>query len=417
MNPPSLSLVPLLLLILSIAQALPAHAETKVITAEATYIMGDGESPAFAEAMVLQKAKQVALEQAGTYVESYTKIQNYDLTAEEIQIIAGGVLEVEVLDKTRTLVSDGLRFFVRIKASVTIDKMQELAQRIKGKNVAEEYKKLQEDYARLTKEIETWKQLVSKTMPGPEREAALDQIREREKAFADVQRNETALFQRLVSGQALILSSKNKLEELDALIRFIREEGHIIEIGQVTAHHMPGSPSHLMLSIPVTLRIADSLLLRLTQAARMNGGDVRTTGSANAQFSIVWETQRSPDLVINNKFFYREGSILGPIEEFGLSARGLRLDGLDVIGGLPAIRFSQNRQIEAPFRTRTAALTLILALQFTDGQQVICRAHPITRRFWKVKPLKKLFWFEFGRDAGLSSSKYFGLWNLGMIKS
>jgi hypothetical protein len=51
------------------------HAEIKVLTAEAAYTMGDGETPSFAEAMALQKAKQLALEQAGTYVESYTKIQ------------------------------------------------------------------------------------------------------------------------------------------------------------------------------------------------------------------------------------------------------------------------------------------------------------------------------------------------------
>src|SRR5881409_4024007 len=96
-----------------------SHAETKVITAEATYTMGDGESPAFAEAHVLQGAKQVALEQAGTYVETYTKIHNYDLTTEEIQTIAGGVLEVDVLERSRKLVGDSLRFSIKIKAKVT----------------------------------------------------------------------------------------------------------------------------------------------------------------------------------------------------------------------------------------------------------------------------------------------------------
>ena len=58
--------------------------------------MGDGETPSFAEAMVLQKAKQGALEEAGTYVESYTKVRNLDLNAEEIQTLAGGVVQVEV---------------------------------------------------------------------------------------------------------------------------------------------------------------------------------------------------------------------------------------------------------------------------------------------------------------------------------
>jgi hypothetical protein len=129
----------ILLLLCNLIATAPVHAETKILTAEASYIMGDGESPAFAEAMVLQKAKQTALEQAGTYVESYTKIQNYDLTAEEIQTIAGGVLEVEILDKRRALVADGLRFSIKIKATVTTDKMEELARRIKGKNIAQEY--------------------------------------------------------------------------------------------------------------------------------------------------------------------------------------------------------------------------------------------------------------------------------------
>ena len=61
------------------------QAETKTILSEAIYSMGDGETPSFAEAMVLQKAKQGALEEAGTYVESYTKVRNLDLNAEEIQ--------------------------------------------------------------------------------------------------------------------------------------------------------------------------------------------------------------------------------------------------------------------------------------------------------------------------------------------
>ena len=132
---------PLLLILASLftlVVPLLVHAETKVLTAEATYLMGDGETPSFAEAMALQKAKQMALEQAGTYVESYSKVQNYNLTTEEIQTIAGGVLQVEVLNKSRTLIGDGLQFYVKIKATVTTDKMAELAQRLKGKNVAEE---------------------------------------------------------------------------------------------------------------------------------------------------------------------------------------------------------------------------------------------------------------------------------------
>ena len=130
------------LCVLFLASFSPAYADTKSLTADASYIMGDGETPDFAEARALQKAKQAALEEAGTYVQSYTKVQNLDLTTEEIQTVAGGVLQVEVLEKTRSLVADGLRFHTKIKATVTTEKMEELARRIKGKNVAEEYQKL-----------------------------------------------------------------------------------------------------------------------------------------------------------------------------------------------------------------------------------------------------------------------------------
>ena len=53
--------------------------QTKEIVSEGTYNMGDGETPSVAESRALLKAKQIALEQAGTYVESYSKIKNITL--------------------------------------------------------------------------------------------------------------------------------------------------------------------------------------------------------------------------------------------------------------------------------------------------------------------------------------------------
>lgn len=73
-----------LLSVLSLSGISLVHADPKRLIAEATYIMGDGESPSFAESMALRQAKQFAIEEAGTYVESYTKTLNQDLTKEEI---------------------------------------------------------------------------------------------------------------------------------------------------------------------------------------------------------------------------------------------------------------------------------------------------------------------------------------------
>jgi len=264
-----------------------AHAETKVLTAEATYLMGDGETPSFAEAMALQKAKQMALEQAGTYVESYTKVQNLDLTTEEIQTVAGGVLQVEVLDKSRTLIGDVLRFFVKIKTTVTTDKMEELAQRIKGKNVAEEYKKLQEDYARLNREIENWKQLIAKTPPGPEREAALDQIRERGKAFVSVQKSESAFFQRLVTGEVLVSQGLNEQSVIDRLFQRILEDGQVITVGQPKVLSLYKEAAQSKVVVPLTLTASPSILLAAKETARTLAGVIEEEQPLRLVFSQV----------------------------------------------------------------------------------------------------------------------------------
>ena len=63
--------------------------------------MGDGETPSVAESRALLNAKRVALEQAGTYVESYTKVENIQVTKDEIQVLTSGIMEVEILDRKK----------------------------------------------------------------------------------------------------------------------------------------------------------------------------------------------------------------------------------------------------------------------------------------------------------------------------
>jgi len=237
----------------------PAYATTNSIISEATYIMGDGESPSFAEAMVLQKAKQLALEETGTYVESYTKTLNQNLTKEEIQTLAGGVLQVEVVDKTRTLVDEGLRFYLKIRATVTTDKMEELARRIKGKDVADEYKNLQVKYEALTKEIGELKQTIAKSPPSSERESALNSIREREQSFTDLQRDETALFNRLVRGESLVAEAKKALRLSDTIVRSMVGTGLSIEVGEMKPTVLHYQPGKIELNFGVAVRISDDL--------------------------------------------------------------------------------------------------------------------------------------------------------------
>jgi tetratricopeptide (TPR) repeat protein len=158
-------------------------AETKEIISEGTYNMGDGETPSVAESRALLKAKQIALEQAGTYVESYSKVKNLTLTQDEIQVLASGLMEVEILDKKRTIVDDGINFWVKIKAKVNSDKMEEMAKRAKEKSVVEDYKRIQEAYAKSQEEIEELKEQLAEVKDAKRKKNVEVKIADEEKLF------------------------------------------------------------------------------------------------------------------------------------------------------------------------------------------------------------------------------------------
>jgi tetratricopeptide (TPR) repeat protein len=129
----------------------------KEIVSEGTYNMGDGETPSVAESRALLNAKGLALEQAGTYVESYSKVKNFQLTEDEVKVLASGTIEVTVLDKKRTIVGDGFRFWVKIMAKVNPDKMEQMARTVKEKSIIEDYKMIQREYEKNQKEMEELK--------------------------------------------------------------------------------------------------------------------------------------------------------------------------------------------------------------------------------------------------------------------
>jgi tetratricopeptide (TPR) repeat protein len=72
-------------------------------------------------------------------------------------------MEVNVLEKKRTIVGDGFNFWVKIKAVVSTDKMEEMAKRVKEKSILEDYKKIQEAYDKSQKEIKALKKQLAAT--------------------------------------------------------------------------------------------------------------------------------------------------------------------------------------------------------------------------------------------------------------
>lgn len=107
-------------------------AETRYITASGTYIMGDGETPAAAQEKALLNAKRSAIEQAGVYIESFSKTENLQLTKDEVNALSSGVLQITSSTVQRTLTSDGaLSFTAEITCMATLDDISTMRQRLK----------------------------------------------------------------------------------------------------------------------------------------------------------------------------------------------------------------------------------------------------------------------------------------------
>jgi tetratricopeptide (TPR) repeat protein len=159
------------------------HAETKEIVAEGTYVMGDGETPLIAQERALVAAKRTAVEQAGTYVQSYSETRNYQLTADEVQVIASGIMEVTVLDTRRTVDGSGINFWVKIKAVVTTDKIEDMAAKVKEMSLADDYKKLQENYDKSRQEVAALKQQLGQAGSEKDRLQIKTQIAAKETLF------------------------------------------------------------------------------------------------------------------------------------------------------------------------------------------------------------------------------------------
>ncbi|HWR41667.1 hypothetical protein [Sporomusa sp.] len=115
--------------------------------------MGDGETPDVAEERALVHAKRAAIEQSGSYLESYTEVVGQKLTKDEIRVISAGLVKVEVVEKTISIQEKGgINFGVKIKAVVNTDNMMSMVSRMRDRSMTDKYNEVQQKYDSLQKE-------------------------------------------------------------------------------------------------------------------------------------------------------------------------------------------------------------------------------------------------------------------------
>lgn len=120
------------------------------ITATGIYVMGENDSPKIAKDAARQEAMRSAVEKAGVYVESYSRTQNMQLTADDIKVISGAVLKVTHEQAVPELSAGVWKYTVSLTCEVDTDKIDLQAMMEKRK----ELEKLQQERDALKKQNE-----------------------------------------------------------------------------------------------------------------------------------------------------------------------------------------------------------------------------------------------------------------------
>ena len=143
-------IVLILTLMISCFSAGVCLAVPQTITASGAYVMGENDSPKIAKDAARQEAMRSAVEKAGVYVESYSRTQNMELTADDVRVISGAVLKVLREQAVPELSAGVWKYTVTLTCEVDTDKI-DLKAMMENRNKLE---KLQQERDALKKQNE-----------------------------------------------------------------------------------------------------------------------------------------------------------------------------------------------------------------------------------------------------------------------
>jgi hypothetical protein len=165
-------------------------AEVKVFEKEVEEIVGRDQSQEQVEAFALQKAKRLAIEEAGTYISSLTVVQNFRLVKDEITALASGVTQSQVLGVPAVVLKNGV-IHVTVKARITVDTSildQQIKEIMKEKGTLKKLEDAQQKVRELEDRLANLKSSEVKRLEDLNAQAlALERERERQRLVLDEQ--------------------------------------------------------------------------------------------------------------------------------------------------------------------------------------------------------------------------------------
>ncbi|MBU2521686.1 MAG: hypothetical protein KKD50_05600 [Proteobacteria bacterium] len=168
-----------------------AFAEIKVFEKEIEEIVGKNQSQEQVEAFALQKAKRLAVEEAGTYISSLTIVRNYQLAKDEITALASGVVQARIVGVPSMRLENDV-IHVRVKARIQVDTAildQQIEQIMKEKGTLKKLEDERQKNKELEKRLAGLKSTELKRLEDLNRQAiALEVERENQRLFREEQR-------------------------------------------------------------------------------------------------------------------------------------------------------------------------------------------------------------------------------------
>lgn len=125
-----------------------AYSASESVFASYKYTMGDNDTKNDAKRICFLEAKRLAIEKAGTYIESSTEVKNFSLTRDEIRTFAGAIVKVDIASEEIKFVGENQVVLMTVKADVDIDSFRERVKQIKSdkeleKKVIDQQRQLQ----------------------------------------------------------------------------------------------------------------------------------------------------------------------------------------------------------------------------------------------------------------------------------
>jgi hypothetical protein len=160
-----------------------ALAEVQTITATHTYILGDNDSRNDARQLCFLQAKQKVLEQAESFIQSQSVVNNFELTKDQMTSYSAAVLSVEIVKEDVGL-SDGQNTLtLTVKTDVDVDRVNTLlAAIVADKSLADRVAQQQQQIHELEEQVQTLNSRLSVATPG----AASELRKERKVVFENI---------------------------------------------------------------------------------------------------------------------------------------------------------------------------------------------------------------------------------------